>query len=121
MCEFCEQPFWHEETQVRAKDGHTCDFATEAQPERCGSRATYQYGERYVDEHLCLEYANGFADQLGGGLMEMLQETGNSEGQSLKPIVGGSEACARCGNPATLANLTLTTTFFCSRHRGWRE
>jgi hypothetical protein len=48
-----------------------------------------------------------------------MQLIGLSEGETLKEITEPT-ACYRCGNSAKYAQITMTTTHLCKRHRGFR-
>jgi hypothetical protein len=86
--------------------------------EICGAPAIYQLKERYVDDHFCEEHGREIAGMLSEGLMEVLQESGTSDGETLREIVEAA-VCVDCGKPAKYAEITMTTTLFCKKHRGY--
>src|SRR5258706_16466450 len=106
MCELCSEG-WSEEEPNRI-EGATCAFQAEDSPSVCGAPAMWRLRERYVEGHMCEQHAREAAEALGSGFMEMLQEAGISEGETLRPI-SGEAACDECSRPATYANLTMAT------------
>jgi hypothetical protein len=111
---------WSEEEGVSKDAGFTCEFSTEKALHLCGAPARWRFRERVVDDHFCEAHAREHAEDLKSGLMEMLQQAGVSEGESLKPIVA-DVACdeAGCSARAKYADLAITVIFFCDRHRGY--
>lgn len=115
MCEFCRES-WSEETAVI---GFTCEFISEESMDLCSAPAVYQLKERYVEDHFCEQHGQKEALTLADGLTENMQLIALSEGETLKEITEPT-ACYRCGNSAKYAQITLTTTYLCKRHRGFR-
>jgi hypothetical protein len=70
-------------------------------------------------DHFCEQHGQKEALNLADGLTENMQLIGLSEGETLKEITEPT-ACYRCGNSAKYAQITMTTTHLCKRHRGFR-
>jgi hypothetical protein len=68
------------------------------------------------EDHLCEQHGQKDALNLADGLMGNMQLIGLSEGETLNEITEPT-ACYRCGNPAKYAQITMTTTYLCKRHR----
>jgi hypothetical protein len=115
MCEFCRES-WSEEMTVFS---FTCEFISEESMALCSGPAGYQIKERYVEDHLCEQHVQTEALSLADGLMGNMHLIRLSEGETLNEITEPT-ACYRCGNPAKYARITMTTTYLCKRHRGFR-
>lgn len=130
MCDLCQRENMSEEVPLPRWTTIVCGWSDEFGND-CQSQATHVLRERYVDEHLCEEHGRELAQALGEGLMELLQQTGVSEGETLKPISPGQAVCDsrslippgsdKCKRPAVYANVTFAETPLCDEHRGFGD
>lgn len=130
MCECCRDTRgqWYELIELGDEEAEDClcEFSTEEEPAICGAPARYEFKERYVEGHLCEQHMRENKEKLEEGLMDLYEATGLSESLAFKPI-DAEETCDEfdldqgvCGKPARYANIVISPTFLCERHKDWR-
>lgn len=76
MCECCRDTRgqWYELIELGDEEAEDClcEFSTEEEPAICGAPARYEFKERYVEGHLCVQHMRENKEKLEWICMRLL-------------------------------------------------